>query len=73
MEEMVEYRGYVIFWRRFCNDGSWLAHIAAASPSLFPTTAATAATDITGLNRDDMLTNAKIYVDKLNGRPLGPE
>ena len=22
MEEMVEYRGYVVFWRRFSNDGS---------------------------------------------------
>jgi hypothetical protein len=38
MEEMAEYRGYIIFWRRFSNDGPWLAHIAAASPSLFPTT-----------------------------------
>ena len=65
MEEMAEYRGYIIFWRRFSNDGPWLAHIAAGSPSLFPSTAATAAPDITGLNRDDMLTNAKIYVDKL--------
>jgi hypothetical protein len=36
MEEMVEYRGYVVFWRRFSNDSPWLAHIAAASPSLFP-------------------------------------
>jgi hypothetical protein len=65
MEEMAEYRGYIIFWRRFSNDSPWLARIAAASPSLFPTTAATAATDITGLDRNDMLTNAKIYVDKL--------
>jgi hypothetical protein len=30
MEEMVEYRGYVVFWRRFSNDGPWLACIAAA-------------------------------------------
>jgi hypothetical protein len=48
MEEMVEYRGYV------ANDGPWLASIAAASPSLFPATAQSAATDIHGLNRDDV-------------------
>jgi hypothetical protein len=65
MEEMVEYRGYVIFWRRFCNDGPWLARIAAASPSLFPATAQLAATEVHGLNRNDMLVNAKIYIDRL--------
>jgi hypothetical protein len=65
MEEMVEYRGYVVFWRRFSNDGPWLAHIAAASPSLFPATDRLAATDIHGFNRDDMVDNAKIYIDQL--------
>ena len=68
MEEMVEYCGYVIFWRRFCNDGPWLAHISAASPSLFPATARLAATEIHGLNRDDMLANAKIYIDRLQAQ-----
>jgi hypothetical protein len=65
MEEMVEYRGYVVFWRRFSNDGPWLACIAAASPSLFPATAQSAAADIHGRNRDDMLAKAKIYIDRL--------
>jgi hypothetical protein len=69
MEETVEYRGYVIFWRRFSNDGPWLASIAAASPSLFPATTQSAATDIHGRNRDDMLANAKFYIDRL--RPNG--
>jgi hypothetical protein len=64
MEEMVEYRGYVIFWRRFGNDGPWLAQIAAASPSLFPATDRSM-TDIYGRNRDDMVGNAKIYIDRL--------
>ena len=65
MEEMVEYHGYVVFWRRFSNDGPWLAHIAAASPSLFPAMDRVATTDIHGFNRDDMVDNAKIYIDQL--------
>jgi hypothetical protein len=41
------------------------AHCGGVAKSISDPTAATAATDITGRNRDDMLTNAKIYVDKL--------
>jgi hypothetical protein len=63
MEEMVEYRGYVVFWRRFSNDGPWLAHIAAASPSLFP--AMDRLPTSMASNRDDMVGNAKIYIDQL--------
>jgi hypothetical protein len=67
MDERVEYRGYVIFWRKPLNGGKWTANIASGSPSLFPAFGMNDAID--GKSRDDMLNNARMYLDRLLDDP----
>jgi hypothetical protein len=61
--ETIEYRGFFIFWRNPTDAGKWLASITSGCPSLFPAIAPDEAID--GRNRDDMLGNARTYVDRL--------
>jgi hypothetical protein len=61
--EQIEYRGFFIFWRDPRGDDKWMGGIASGCPSLFPATASNKAID--GSSRDDMLGNAKTYVDRL--------
>jgi hypothetical protein len=68
--ERIEYRGFFIFWLSPHNGGGrWMANITSGCPSLFPAIAPSEAID--GCNRDDMLGNAKTYVDRLLDRPGG--
>jgi hypothetical protein len=64
MHEKIEYRGFFIVWRK-PDGGKWAADIAAGSPSLFPAVSPDQAKAIHGHNRDDMLSNAKLYIDEL--------
>ncbi len=59
--DTIEYRGFFIFWRYPLEGGKWMGSIASGCPSLFPATAANEAID--GGSFDDMLGNAKTYVD----------
>lgn len=61
--EQIEYRGFFIFWRDPGGSDKWMGGITSGCPSLFPATAPHEAID--GSSRDDMLGNAKTYVDRL--------
>jgi hypothetical protein len=54
-DELVEYRGFFIFWRKPLNSGKWTANITSGSPSLFPAIEPSRAGAIDGHSRDDML------------------
>jgi hypothetical protein len=62
-DEKTEYRGFLILWRDPLDAGAWMAIITAACPSLFPAIAPNETID--GRDRDDMLGNAKAYIDRL--------
>ena len=62
-DKKIEYRGFFILWRDPLDGGAWMAIISAACPSLFPAIAPNEAID--GRDRDDMLGNAKSYIDRL--------
>jgi hypothetical protein len=62
-DEKIEYRGFFIFWRDPRGGDVWMASITTACPSLFPAIAPDEA--IGGRNCDDMLGNAKTYIDRL--------
>jgi hypothetical protein len=62
-DEQIEYRGFFILWQDLLGGGVWTARITTACPSLFPAMAPNEAID--GHSRDDMLGNAKTYVDRL--------
>jgi len=69
--ELVEYRGFFIFWRKPLNSGKWTAGITSGSPSLFPAIEPSGARVIGGHSRDDMLVNAKLYIDGMLDRSRG--
>ena len=62
-DEQIEYRGFFILWQNPLDGGGWTASITTACPSLFPAIAPNEAID--GRSRDDMLGNARTYVDRL--------
>jgi hypothetical protein len=62
-DEKIEHRGFIILWRNPLDGGAWTAIITAACPSLFPAIAPNETID--GRGRDDMLGNAKAYIDRL--------
>jgi hypothetical protein len=66
--ELVEYRGFFIFWRKPLNSGKWTAGITSGSPSLFPAIEPSGAGVIGGHSRDDRLVNAKLYIDGMLDR-----
>jgi hypothetical protein len=49
------------------NSGKWTANITSGSPSLFPAIEPSAGA-IDGHSRDDMLVNAKLFIDGMLGR-----
>lgn len=66
MEERTEYRSYIIFWHApELNDVSWAANITSGSPSFFPAMLPDTTELISGDSRDEMLANAKLYIDGL--------
>jgi hypothetical protein len=67
-DELVEYRGFFIFWQKPLNRGKWTANITSGSPSLFPAIEPSRAGAIDGHSRDDMLINAKLYIDGMMDR-----
>ena len=67
-DELVEYRGYFIFWRKPLNGGKWTAGITSGCPSLFPAVEPSGGGAIDGHSRDDMLINAKLYIDGMMDR-----
>jgi hypothetical protein len=61
-----DYRGFVISWQEPPLTGAkWTANVASNSPQLYALMGSGGATVIDGRTREEMLTNAKSYIDRL--------
>jgi hypothetical protein len=60
MNDIVEYRGFIIFWQQALSPGKWSAGVTSACPSLFP---ASLYGCVHGDAPDAVLANAKARID----------